>query len=68
MRLHVAAGLVYVGTIFFAFGITFGVIELFGASQGTPHSTGVMLAAVGLVGGALMAGAGTFMKRSGPAN
>ena len=68
MRMHIAAGLVYVGTIFLAFGITFSVIEAVARSQGTPHASGVMLAAIGLIGGALMAGAGTLMKRSGPAN
>jgi hypothetical protein len=64
VKMHIAAGLIYTGTIFLAFGIVFAVIELFGASQGTPHAAGVMLAMVGLIGGAVLAGAGTFMKRS----
>lgn len=64
MRMHMAAGLTYIGTILLAFGIVIAVIQLLAGQYGTRHPTGVMLAVVLLIGGGVLAGAGTLMKRS----
>lgn len=54
------------GAIFFGFGITFLIIGLLGVRYGGRPSLGTagLLAAVGLIGGAVMLGAGTMMMRS----
>lgn len=54
------------GAIFLGFGFTFLVIGLLGVRFGARPGLGTagILAAVGLVGGALMFGAGTMMMRS----
>ena len=56
--------LISFGAILMSFGITFLIIELLGARYGTPHRMGGILAAVGLIGGAVLFGLGTMMKRS----
>jgi hypothetical protein len=53
----------YTGTLLFGFGITFAIIELLGAHYGTPHPTGVVLAAVGLIGGLAGMVGGKFLGR-----
>ena len=54
------------GAIFFGFGITFLIIGLLGVRYGGRPGLGTagLLAAVGLIGGAVMLGAGTMMMRS----
>lgn len=56
--------LISFGAVLISFGITFGIIELLAMRYGTPHPMGTILAIVGLVGGAILAGGGTAMNRS----
>lgn len=55
------------GAIFFGFGITFLIIGLLGVRYGGRPALGTagLLAAVGIVAGAVMLGAGTMLMRSG---
>ncbi len=54
------------GAIFFGFGITFLIIGLLGVRYGGRPELGMagVLAAVGIIGGAVMLGAGTMLMRS----
>jgi hypothetical protein len=60
-----AAALKYSGTIFLAFGITMAVIELLGAKYGAAHNSGVFIATVLLVVGAVFVLGGWFLRRGG---
>ena len=66
MRSGLANTLRSFGTIFLGFGITFLIIGLLGVHFGTRPSLGAAgtLAIAGIVGGAILAGAGTAMGRS----
>ena len=54
------------GAIFFGFGITFLIIGLLGVQFGSRPNLGTagLLAAVGIVGGAVMLGAGIALGKS----
>jgi hypothetical protein len=54
------------GAIFFGFGITFLIIGLLGVHFGARPGLGTagLLAAVGLIAGAVMLGAGSMLARS----
>ena len=54
------------GAIFFGFGITFLIIGLLGVRYGGRPALGTagLLAAVGLIAGAVMLGAGTMLMKS----
>lgn len=56
------------GAIFLGFGITFLIIGLLGVRYGGRPALGAagLLAAVGIVGGAVMFGAGSMMMRKSP--
>jgi hypothetical protein len=64
MRSGLSAALVNTGTIFFGFGFTIAVLGLLGSRYGAPIHSQPLWAAVGLIGGGLMFGAGYFMGRS----
>jgi hypothetical protein len=65
MRSGVATTLVSFGAIFLGFGFSFLVIGLLGVHFGSRPSLGTagMMALVGFVGGAAMAGGGTALDR-----
>lgn len=51
------------GVILLSLGITATIIELLSLKFGTGHPNAVLLAVVGLAGGAVLFGAGTLMNR-----
>ena len=56
------------GAIFFGFGITFLIIGLLGVRYGGRPALGTagMMAAIGIVVGAVLLGAGTMLMRKSP--
>lgn len=64
MRANLAAGFLYIGTIFLSFGIVLSVIGLMGARHGVHHARGVVLAVVLVAGGAILLGASSLVRRS----
>ncbi len=68
MRSGLATALVSFGAIFLGFGITFLIVGLLGVHFGSRPSLGTagIMALVGLVGGAILYGAGATMGRRSP--
>ncbi len=64
MRSGLSGVLVAFGTILLAFGITIVIIELLAIRYGTPHDIAPVLAGICLVGGGILAGAGTMLNRA----